>query len=161
MSHGVSSKTADACILRCFLEDVQDTRVGERQPANLHRAGKHRIIRCGKFFAAIAEYERAMIVLKLRAARQRMRDRDGKCEGREQYGEREGELAVIQHMKDLQAEGLTYTTIADVLNAENVPTLANGEWFPATVSRIVARALQVTPSENLRCPGMQVRYSQQ
>lgn len=91
-------------------------------------------------FGAIAEYERAMIVLKLRAARQRMRTRKGKCEGRKQYGEREGEQAIIMRMKKLQAEGLNYSQIADALNADNVPTRANGTWFPATVSRILARA---------------------
>jgi DNA invertase Pin-like site-specific DNA recombinase len=90
-------------------------------------------------FGAIAEYERSMIVLKLRAARQRTRQRDGRCEGRKPYGDRPGEGEVIQHMKELEGAGKNYTDIADELNAENIPTRANGLWYPATVSRILAR----------------------
>ena len=90
-------------------------------------------------FGAIAEYERAMIVLKLRAARQRIRAREGRCEGRKPYGEYPGEEGVVRHIRVLAGEGLNYSQIADKLNAEGHPTRANGTWFPATVSRILAR----------------------
>jgi DNA invertase Pin-like site-specific DNA recombinase len=92
-------------------------------------------------FGAIAEYERAMIVLKLRAARQRKRIRDGRCEGRKPFGEREGEQEIIERIQKLSAKGMNYSQIADNLNAERLPTRANGQWFPATVSRILARAV--------------------
>lgn len=42
-------------------------------------------------FGAIAEYGRAMIVLKLHAARQRKRQREGRSEGRKPFGHRAGE----------------------------------------------------------------------
>jgi DNA invertase Pin-like site-specific DNA recombinase len=90
-------------------------------------------------FGAIAEYERAMIVLKLRAARQRIRAREGRCEGRKPYGERFGELEVIARARELAKEGMNYSQIADTLNAERRPTRAGGRWFPATASRILAR----------------------
>ncbi len=90
-------------------------------------------------FGAISEYERAMIVLKLRAARQRTRLRDGRCEGRKPFGEREGEREIIDRIQKLADKGMNYTQIADKLNAERLPTRANGQWFPATVSRILAR----------------------
>jgi DNA invertase Pin-like site-specific DNA recombinase len=35
---------------------------------------------------AFSEYERSMIVLKLRGARQRMKSKAGRCEGRKPYG---------------------------------------------------------------------------
>lgn len=44
-----------------------------------------------QIFGAIAEYEKTMIVLKLRGARVRMRARNGRCEGAKPYGELPGE----------------------------------------------------------------------
>jgi DNA invertase Pin-like site-specific DNA recombinase len=93
-------------------------------------------------FGAISEYERSMIVLKLRAARQRARIRDGRCEGRKPFGEREGEQDIIGRIQKLADRGMNFTQIADKLNAEGLPTRANGQWFPATVSRILARMVQ-------------------
>lgn len=95
-----------------------------------------------QMFGAIAEYERAMIVLKLRAARQRTRQRMGRCEGRKPFGTRPGEQDVIQHILVLAGQGMNYSEIADRLNAEGVHTRANGTWYAATVSRILARAGQ-------------------
>src|SRR6185437_10241470 len=90
-------------------------------------------------FGAIAEYERAMIVLKLRAARERMRKRQGRCEGRKPFGTRPGEQEVLDRMLALKAEGSNFSEIANALNADQVPTRANGLWYPATVSRILSR----------------------
>jgi len=96
-------------------------------------------------FGAIAEYERAMIVLKLRAARQRVRAREGRCEGRKPYGTRPGESEVIAHARKLADQGLNYSQIADKLNVEHHSTRAGGQWFPATVSRMLSRGpLSVT-----------------
>src|SRR5690242_1390791 len=39
-----------------------------------------------QIFGAIAEYEKTMIVLKLRGARMRMRAKTGRCEGAKPYG---------------------------------------------------------------------------
>jgi DNA invertase Pin-like site-specific DNA recombinase len=90
-------------------------------------------------FGAIAEYERTMTVLKLRAARERVRTRAGRCEGRKPYGERVGETEVIARARDLARRGMSYSLIATTLNAERRPTRGGGRWFPATVSRILNR----------------------
>lgn len=90
-------------------------------------------------FGAIAEYERAMIVMKLHAARQRTGQREGRCEGRKPFGHRAGEQNVIHHILVLAGQGMNYSEIADRLNAEGVPTRANGAWYAATVSRILNR----------------------
>jgi DNA invertase Pin-like site-specific DNA recombinase len=95
-----------------------------------------------QMMGAFAQYERSMIVLKLRAARQRARIRDGRCEGRKPFGEREGEQEIIGRIQKLADRGMNYTQIADKLNGEGLPTRANGQWFPATVSRILARMVQ-------------------
>ena len=93
-----------------------------------------------QFMGAIAEYEKTMIVTKLRAARQRMRAREGRCEGRKPYGDRPGEQKVISYVRELSGQGLNYSQIAEVLNGGNYRTRVGGKWFPATVSRILQSA---------------------
>ena len=92
-----------------------------------------------QMFGAISEYERTMIIIKLKAARQRIRASEGRCESRKPYGERPGEQEVIAHAHLLKDRGMNYSQIANALNSEQHPTRAGGKWFPATVSRILAR----------------------
>lgn len=91
-----------------------------------------------QIFGAIAEYDRCMIVLKLRGARQRMRAKTGRCEGRKPYGAREGEQEVISLIRELSARGMNYSTIADKLNTDGVSTRYNAKWYPANISRILS-----------------------
>jgi|SRR5690242_770928 len=93
-----------------------------------------------QLFGVIAQYEKSTIVLKLRAARQRMRAKTGRCEGRKPYGEREGEREVIDRIVDLHKHGLNYSNIAEKLNALGIKTRIGGLWYPANVSRILERA---------------------
>jgi len=73
-----------------------------------------------QMLGVIAEYEKDMIVLKLRAARDRKRAREGKCEGRKTYAEVQPE--VIKEIKRLRrkptgkAKRRTYVQVADELN---------------------------------------------
>jgi len=86
----------------------------------------------------VAEYEKAMIVLKLRGARERMKAKNGRCEGRKPYGYYEGEPEIIARMKALRAEGRSYDDIAASLNAEGHKTRTAGKrWFGMAVSRIL------------------------
>src|SRR5262249_16486585 len=75
-----------------------------------------------QIFGAIAEYEKDMIVAKLRGARQRTRTRVGRCEGRKPYGTRPGEPEAIKRMRALRASDQTFQAIAAALNAEQIPT---------------------------------------
>jgi len=92
-----------------------------------------------QIFGAIAEYDRAMIVLKLRAARDRQRAKTGHCEGRKAFGSHQSEHATIKRMRELAKQGLTYSAIAITLNSESRPTQTGSRWFPATVSRTLSR----------------------
>jgi DNA invertase Pin-like site-specific DNA recombinase len=92
-----------------------------------------------QMFGAIAEYEKTMIVAKLKAARQRVKAKTGKCEGRKFFGETETEQATISRMKELAKQKLNYTQIANALNVEGLKTQTGSKWFPATVSRTLAR----------------------
>ena len=90
-----------------------------------------------QIFGAIAEYDRAMIVLKLRGARQRMKAKVGRCEGQKPYGHYEGEQEVLARMRSLHAKGYNYTEIGAALDREGLNTRSGGQWFPATVSRVL------------------------
>jgi DNA invertase Pin-like site-specific DNA recombinase len=84
-----------------------------------------------------AELEKSALVLKLRAARQRAKTnrRDYK-EGRKPFGTRPGEKETIARMIELRRAGLAYDTIAERLNAENIPARA-GRWHATSVSRVL------------------------
>jgi DNA invertase Pin-like site-specific DNA recombinase len=88
---------------------------------------------------AIAEYDKQMIVLKLRAARQRKKAKTGSCEGRKAFGLSDREQATIRRMKELAAKGMNYTHVAAALNTEGHTTQTGSKWFPTTVSRTLAR----------------------
>ena len=73
-----------------------------------------------QIFGAIAQYEEAMIVAKLRGARERMKAREGRCEGRKPYGTSDGETEIITRIMALRATGLPYESIAATQNQEGV-----------------------------------------
>jgi DNA invertase Pin-like site-specific DNA recombinase len=90
---------------------------------------------------AIAQWEKAVIVQKLRAARTRIRRETGRCEGRKAFGVSPEEQAVIEKMKAWRTERKSFAEIAAALNAENVST-RSGEgtkWHPTQVQRILKR----------------------
>lgn len=91
-----------------------------------------------QILGSVAQYDKSMIVAKLRAARERQRAKTGHCEGRKPFGYREGEQAVIERMQALAREGYNYSEIAKKLNDERVGTRTGNRWFPATVSRTLA-----------------------
>ena len=71
-----------------------------------------------QIFGAISEYEKTMIVIKLRGARQRKKARTGRCEGRKPYGHYPGEKSVVERMRALRKEGLGFDRLAVRLNEE-------------------------------------------
>ena len=93
---------------------------------------------------AVAEFDRDVTVQKLMAARERVRARDGRCEGRKPYGSTPAEKVVLERVRSLRRYGspirgrrLSYAKIADVLNAEGVPTRTGSTWQPSTVYGIL------------------------
>ncbi|HEV2198394.1 MAG TPA: recombinase family protein [Bryobacteraceae bacterium] len=92
-----------------------------------------------QIMGAIAEYDRRMVVLKLRGARQRMRTRDGRCEGAKPYGARAGELETLRRIQARRAAGDSFQAIAAALNADNVAPRRGVRWHPYAVARIASR----------------------
>ena len=89
---------------------------------------------------AFAEYERAMIVKKLRGARQRARaTRKDYREGRKPYGWRPGEEGTIRKILkilEMRSAGMACDTIAKTLNTAGIAA-RKGCWHPTSVSRVV------------------------
>ena len=96
-----------------------------------------------QIFGAIAQYDRAMTVAKLRGARERKRAKEGRCEGRKAYGEHpehRDEQAAIERIRTLRNQGLPLISIATVLNDEGFTSRSGGAWHPTQVSRVLGRA---------------------
>jgi DNA invertase Pin-like site-specific DNA recombinase len=93
-------------------------------------------------FGAIAEYDKAMTVSKLRGARERMRARGARCEGQRPWGHYDGERATLERMRELRSQGLTYRSIAVQMNVEGLPTRSRGRWHAMAVHRILKRGLE-------------------
>ena len=91
---------------------------------------------------AVAEFEKSVIVAKLRAARDRKRRTEGRCEGRKPYGDRPGEAQVIERIIQMRRgargrERASFAVIAAALNEARVATRQGGPWQPSTVGKII------------------------
>jgi DNA invertase Pin-like site-specific DNA recombinase len=101
-----------------------------------------RLIR--QVLGAVAEFDRRVTVLKLRAARDRIRGRGQRCEGRKPYGTRPGEEVGLTRIRELYRKPYgkarrSLREICEILNAEGVPTRTGKPWRPQVVRRIVGR----------------------
>lgn len=93
-----------------------------------------------QMLGAFHQYEKTMIVSKLKGARLRTKAATGRCEGNKPFGHYEGEQVAVDRMVSLRAAGATYTAIAAILNTEGIqPRKAGTQWFPGSVARIIAR----------------------
>lgn len=97
---------------------------------------------------AVADYERAMIRLRLAAGRRRKGDRGGFAYGAPPFGSRavQGELtghpveeAVQARIVQLHADGASLRGIAATLTAEGHLPRHGGRWHPEVLRRIVQR----------------------
>ena len=101
-----------------------------------------------QIIAAVAEFERDTIKLRTAAGRARKAARGGYSGGAPNYGymAQGGELVpnpathpIVERIYALrdQTEPLTYQQIADLFNAEQIPSPKQGRWHATTVSRVL------------------------
>lgn len=90
-----------------------------------------------QMLGAFFQYEKTLLVAKLRGARQRIRTNSGRCEGRKPYGTRAGEREIIDRIKTLRQQGVALDKIARVLNANSVTPRAGAMWYPTSIQRIL------------------------
>lgn len=93
-----------------------------------------------QMMGAFAEYEKSIIVLKLRGARGRVKAATGRCEGRKPYGMKDGESAALGDMIAMRKAGRTLEQIAAHLNSNGIPSRQGGQWKIGTISQILGRA---------------------
>jgi DNA invertase Pin-like site-specific DNA recombinase len=93
-----------------------------------------------QIMGAVAQYDKAMIVLKLRGARQRKKAATGRCEGAKPFGLAPDEQHVLQVITGLRDKGMSTPDIAACLNRGKYATKSQrGQWFASTVARILRR----------------------
>jgi DNA invertase Pin-like site-specific DNA recombinase len=102
-----------------------------------------------QILGVIAEYERSVIRMRMRAGKLAKRARGGYIGGRVPFGYELGddgalveskiEQAALRRMVDLRAEGATLRAICDILTAEGFETKHGGIWQTATVGQIMKR----------------------
>ena len=93
-----------------------------------------------QILGVVSEWEKSCIVQKLRAARIRSKEKNGHCEGRKPYGQKDGEAEIVTKIQGLRADRLTINEIADRLNGEGLKTRSGGLWRFTQIRRILARA---------------------
>jgi len=134
----------DLMIQEAIINDLQKrgmTLVSVMEPDLCTTDPSRKLIR--QIMGAIAEYDRTMIVLKTRAARQRIKAATGKCEGKKSYGHYANESDNLKRINELRTAGANFERIAATLNEEGRKTRTGGEWFGSTVNRICkAQAIQ-------------------
>jgi DNA invertase Pin-like site-specific DNA recombinase len=92
-----------------------------------------------QMMGAFHQYEKAMLVAKLRGARQRKKARTGACEGRKGYGFHAEEQTIVERIKALRGEGLPLQKIADRLNRKGMKTRMGKQWTAVQVNRVTKR----------------------
>jgi DNA invertase Pin-like site-specific DNA recombinase len=102
-----------------------------------------RLIR--QVLGAVAEFEKRILVLKLRAARERKRRKGERVEGAKPFGYYPAETAIIRRMrqlrrKPLKARRASYTEIAAQLNAEGHRNRSGRLWSGQMVYHVLRLA---------------------
>lgn len=89
-----------------------------------------------------AELERSLLVKKLRTARDAVREKQGKCEGRKSLAEVAPEvLAEIKRLRRMRPKQgrRTYQEVATVLNERGLTTTSGRTWTPDNVRKVCDR----------------------
>lgn len=99
-----------------------------------------------QILAAIAEFDRCVTVLKLRGARERLRTKNGKCEGRISFGKKPSEAQTLEQMIAWRATGATCQKIADDLNTCRYKSRSGKKWHRSSVAKILSRFELAAPT---------------
>ncbi len=97
-----------------------------------------------QILGAVAEFDKTVTVLKLKAAKDRIRRETGHCEGRKPFGARPGEQDTLKRMRELHRKPkgekrMGYHRIAAILNKEARLSRSGKPWTTTSVERILSR----------------------
>jgi DNA invertase Pin-like site-specific DNA recombinase len=93
-----------------------------------------------QILGAVSEFEKSILVQKLRASRLRIRRAGGRCEGQKPYGHTPEEQKTVDAILSLRKDGKSYVAIAQQLNAGGIKSRSGKRWHPTQVQRIIQRA---------------------
>ena len=130
----------DLMVLETILADIQKrgfALISAYEPDLCSDDPSRKLMR--QIMGAIAEYDRVMIVQKLRAARQRKKLKHGKGEGRHAFGEKPEEVATMKFILAWRSAGSTAKHIAAHLNAGGHRSRSGKPWRGTTVAKILRR----------------------
>ncbi len=94
---------------------------------------------------AVAQFDRSMLVARMKAGKQRVLRSGKRCGGRSPYHEHASATEVVNRIFWLRRQGYNASRITEVLNAEGFRTLKGTKFYPAQIGRI----LRSKPSASL------------
>ena len=94
-----------------------------------------------QIIGVVAEFERDNIVMRLKSARQKIREQRGRCGGNVPYGQHPVDAAAIAAVRRLSKKrrGASLAQIAATLDAAGVRTRSGRGWSRASVHMILKR----------------------
>jgi DNA invertase Pin-like site-specific DNA recombinase len=97
-----------------------------------------------QILGAVAQFDKAMIVAKLRAARDRKRREAGRCDGAKPFGDLDGEVETLDRIRQLRRKPrrgprLSFGEVAAILNQEQRQTRHGRRWARGTVHALCKR----------------------
>lgn len=117
---------ADLKLRRVSLVSVAEPDLGSDDPTR---------VMMRQIMGAIAQYDKTVLVLRMRGARERIKARGERCEGRKPYGFYPGEAAGIEIIK----AGGSAAEIVQALDAAGVRPRTGARWHAWAVQRIMGR----------------------
>jgi DNA invertase Pin-like site-specific DNA recombinase len=96
-----------------------------------------------QILGALSQWEKSMLVAKLRSARERKKAATGRCEGKKPYGTRPGERELINLAHNFRSvldewnQPMEYTVIANHFNESGFVTRHGKRWTKASVRHMV------------------------
>jgi len=119
------------------LRDLGITPIAADSPASFLDDGPtSKLIR--QILGAVAEFDKAVTVAKLKGARDRVRRRVGKCEGRKSYAERDPDMVALA--KEIKCRGgrVSLREIAAELEAKGYVTPSGKPYSASAVASMLA-----------------------
>ncbi|MBS0205929.1 MAG: recombinase family protein [Planctomycetes bacterium] len=97
-----------------------------------------------QILGAVAQFDKSVVVSKLRAARDRMRRNQGRCEGRKPFGSFAGEEEIFNQIVTMRKSRkgqrrTSYRRIAESLNSQGIRSRCGKPWNGTTIRNMVAR----------------------
>lgn len=92
-----------------------------------------------QIMGALAQWEKTMLVKKLRAARERIRAKTGRCEGPKRYGQTQPEKNLIATILNLHSLEMSLPKLAKLLNEQGIFNRRGRPWEKSTLSKFITR----------------------